>query len=256
MKTREQLLAEERDYKRRRMSYRGKKMKRTTTQVLRDIIAEYMEEIKQAGGIGCLVKGAEEAEMLASKPSSVRYSSRDFSELKESLPDSSEVSREPAHGYRKQLHSENNIQSTTFQDAYPEDKKQQGRDSNMHHRNLEARRNIDTDRHDREYNSRSPDGRRSSGFLHEQTSSRGLPDKVEVSRKYFPRSPVRNHSRSVSYERDSHRREGVDHNTESKDRKQKNTKRSYRSDSARFHDFDDRYDPSKSCDVYEDDVYS
>ncbi|GKD91009.1 U11/U12 small nuclear ribonucleoprotein 48 kDa protein [Tanacetum coccineum] len=32
-KSREELLAEERDYKRRRMSYRGKKMKRSTTQV-------------------------------------------------------------------------------------------------------------------------------------------------------------------------------------------------------------------------------
>lgn len=37
MKSREELLAEERDYKRRRMSYRGKKMKRTTTQVRRDL---------------------------------------------------------------------------------------------------------------------------------------------------------------------------------------------------------------------------
>lgn len=33
-KSREELLAEERDYKRRRMSYRGKKIKRTTTQVI------------------------------------------------------------------------------------------------------------------------------------------------------------------------------------------------------------------------------
>ncbi|XP_021898262.1 U11/U12 small nuclear ribonucleoprotein 48 kDa protein [Carica papaya] len=55
-KTREELLAEERDYKRRRMSYRGKKVKRTTLQVMRDIIEEYMEEIKQAGGIGCFEK--------------------------------------------------------------------------------------------------------------------------------------------------------------------------------------------------------
>ncbi|KAM3386503.1 hypothetical protein ACQJBY_009838 [Aegilops geniculata] len=48
-KTREELLAEERDYKRRRMSYRGKKMKRNPTEILRDIIDEHMAEIKQAG---------------------------------------------------------------------------------------------------------------------------------------------------------------------------------------------------------------
>jgi U11/U12 small nuclear ribonucleoprotein SNRNP48 len=57
MKTREELLAEERDYKRRRMSYRGKKVKRTPRQVLHDMIEEYTEEIKLAGGIGCFEKG-------------------------------------------------------------------------------------------------------------------------------------------------------------------------------------------------------
>lgn len=55
-KTKEELLAEERDYKRRRTSYRGKKVNRNTTEILRDIIDEHMEEIKQAGGIGCYVE--------------------------------------------------------------------------------------------------------------------------------------------------------------------------------------------------------
>ncbi|CAN7003133.1 unnamed protein product [Brassica rapa subsp. trilocularis] len=57
MKTREELLAEERDYKRRRMSYRGKKVKRTPRRVLRDMIEEFTEEVKLAGGIGCFEKG-------------------------------------------------------------------------------------------------------------------------------------------------------------------------------------------------------
>ncbi|KAG0492835.1 hypothetical protein HPP92_006233 [Vanilla planifolia] len=60
-KTREELLAEERDYKRRRMSYRGKKVKRNNMQVLHDIIEEHMEEIKQAGGIGCNVKSSSDS---------------------------------------------------------------------------------------------------------------------------------------------------------------------------------------------------
>ncbi|GJN37174.1 hypothetical protein PR202_gb26101 [Eleusine coracana subsp. coracana] len=59
-KTKEELLAEERDYKRRRQSYRGKKVKRNPTEILRDIIDEHMEEIKQAGGIGCLVAAPED----------------------------------------------------------------------------------------------------------------------------------------------------------------------------------------------------
>ncbi|KAJ4898546.1 U11/U12 small nuclear ribonucleoprotein 48 kDa protein [Raphanus sativus] len=57
MKTREELIAEERDYKRRRLSYRGKKVKRTPRQVLRDMIEGFTEEVKLAGGIGCFEKG-------------------------------------------------------------------------------------------------------------------------------------------------------------------------------------------------------
>ncbi|KAF3606052.1 hypothetical protein DY000_02051516 [Brassica cretica] len=56
MKTREELLAEERDYKRRRMSYRGRKVKRTPRQVLRDIIEEFTEEVKLAGNAITLLK--------------------------------------------------------------------------------------------------------------------------------------------------------------------------------------------------------
>ncbi|KAJ0249751.1 U11/U12 small nuclear ribonucleoprotein 48 kDa protein [Hirschfeldia incana] len=56
-KTKEELLAEERDYKRRRMSYRGKKVKRTPRQVLRDMIEGFTEEVRLAGGIGCFEKG-------------------------------------------------------------------------------------------------------------------------------------------------------------------------------------------------------
>ncbi|KAG0585742.1 hypothetical protein KC19_2G034600 [Ceratodon purpureus] len=55
-KTKAELLAEERDYKRRRMSYRGKKLKRTPLQVLHDIIENHMAEITDAGGIGCFSK--------------------------------------------------------------------------------------------------------------------------------------------------------------------------------------------------------
>ncbi|XP_031267834.1 U11/U12 small nuclear ribonucleoprotein 48 kDa protein-like isoform X2 [Pistacia vera] len=43
----------------------GKKLKRTTLKVMRDIIEEHMDEIKQAGGISCFVKGDEEVGMDA-----------------------------------------------------------------------------------------------------------------------------------------------------------------------------------------------
>ncbi|GLJ28999.1 hypothetical protein SUGI_0572360 [Cryptomeria japonica] len=66
-KTMEELLAERRDYRRRRMSYRGKKVKRTPSQVLHDIIEGHMEEIELAGGIGCFVKGASETQQIATE---------------------------------------------------------------------------------------------------------------------------------------------------------------------------------------------
>ncbi|KAK7278262.1 hypothetical protein RJT34_23288 [Clitoria ternatea] len=69
VKTREELLAEERDYKRRRMSYRGKKANQSPLQVMRYMIEEYMEEIKQAGGVESPVKVSEESGLFPSKPS-------------------------------------------------------------------------------------------------------------------------------------------------------------------------------------------
>lgn len=48
-------------------------MKRSTTEVMRGIIEEYMEEIKLAGGIGCLVKGSAEARSFPNEPVHVEY---------------------------------------------------------------------------------------------------------------------------------------------------------------------------------------
>lgn len=92
-KTREELLAEERDYKRRRMSYRGKKVKRTPTRVLHDIIEGHMEEIKLAGGIGCFVKGIFEIPQSATQslPSdSVTESRQQFEATNSALPNRGE----------------------------------------------------------------------------------------------------------------------------------------------------------------------
>ncbi|KAI0492633.1 hypothetical protein KFK09_026909 [Dendrobium nobile] len=91
-KTREELLAEERDYKRRRMSYRGKKVKRNPMQVLHDIIEEHMEEIKLAGGIGCNVKMATEIAVVPkfdserNKDLELQYSSNDAYENRMKKP--------------------------------------------------------------------------------------------------------------------------------------------------------------------------
>ncbi|KAM7526657.1 hypothetical protein LguiA_016559 [Lonicera macranthoides] len=234
MKSREELLAEERDYKRRRMSYRGKKMKRSTTQVMREIIEEFMEEIKQAGGSGCLPKGAEEAGMLASKTSSFHDSSTD-SELKRS---------ESPHGYKKHIVSNNSTKSTRFKEESPEDEKRHRQDSHKQNAHIEDQIG-ERNRHVREYYSRSPDRQR----IYDRTSEQ---DDAEMSRKHFPKSSNRSHSRSRGH--NSHRRYQVDQNVEEKDTRRRSRQRYHRSDSVTRHEFEDRYDPSRSRDMYEDDV--
>lgn len=193
-----------------------------------------MEEIKQAGGSGCLPKGAEEAGMLASKTSSFHDSSTD-NELKRS---------ESPHGYKKHIISNNSTKSTRFKEEPPEDEKRHIRDSHRQNAHIEdqiGERNI----HVREYYSRSPERQRSYDRTSEQ-------DDAEMSRKHFPKSSNRSHSRSR--EHNSHRRDQVDQNVEEKDRKRRSRQRNHRSDSVTRHEFEDRYDPSRSRDMYEDDV--
>ncbi|XP_042039736.1 U11/U12 small nuclear ribonucleoprotein 48 kDa protein-like [Salvia splendens] len=87
VKTKEELLAEERDYKRRRMSYRGKKLKRNAVEVTRGIIEEFMEEFRISEGIGRLSDAVDENE-----------ASRRNSEVPED-------DRDQSVDYRKTVHS-------------------------------------------------------------------------------------------------------------------------------------------------------
>ncbi|KAL7185049.1 hypothetical protein ACSBR2_027065 [Camellia fascicularis] len=245
-KTREELLAEERDYKRRRMSYRGKKSKRSTTQVMRDIIEEYMDDITQAGGIGCLINGTEEAGKFTPEPSLHDIYS-DVDKLKKNVRDSSEMSREWSHGYKKQLDSHNNIRSTRFEHVSSEDRKRHRQDSSRHHEHLDTRRSVERDRRDRDYYSKSPDRRRSR----DHSSNREHRNNVEWCMKNFSRSSDSSHSRS--HERQTNRRmEQSDRNSETKDRRQRHAYRDRRSGSVTSQEFEDRYDPSESRNMYED----
>ncbi|KAI8539541.1 hypothetical protein RHMOL_Rhmol09G0191100 [Rhododendron molle] len=236
-KTREELLAEERDYKRRRMSYRGKKLKRSTTQVMRDIIEKYVDDITQAGGIGCLVKGADEAGKSITEPPLSRDISTDVDGRSNSVYNSSEITREGPYSYKEQLHSPSNTRSSRFENESPEDHKRRRRDSSyLEH--LEARRSVDRNsRYSREYISKTPDMKRSNDRSHDHHSNRGYGD---------------NYSRSR--ERTDRRREEGDKYSEKKERHQRHAYRDRRSDSVASNEFEDRYDPSESRNMYEDDI--
>ncbi|KAI3996696.1 hypothetical protein MKX01_040996 [Papaver californicum] len=165
-KTREELLAEERDYKRRRMSYRGKKVKRSKTEVLRDIIEVHMNEIKQAGGIGCFIKGSAEVEVFASGSMSVN--DMPVVDMLKSNRDSSEPSNRPEYGYEKQSYQNHSV-SARPEFVTPKDHISRSSDVTDPHLEQgyesqgqqDQEKSIRKNKQDKEYRCRSPESYRS-----------------------------------------------------------------------------------------------
>nr|XP_043618082.1 U11/U12 small nuclear ribonucleoprotein 48 kDa protein [Erigeron canadensis] len=202
-KSREELLAEERDYKRRRMSYRGKKMKRSTTQVMRDIIDEYMQEIKCANMGG---QPLVESTSVASEPSAM-------SDVHADKYENNHIRDKISRRGPKQT-SDISMRSERSEDVI----KEKG----------------DKQRHDEqheEYFSKKTNGRRSSSRSHDHRQQ----DKQRHSRKSYVSNPDSDHGRShVNSRRSEHK--------------------NMRSSSNVTIEFEDRYHPSKSHDVDDDDL--
>ncbi|KAJ6422671.1 hypothetical protein OIU84_027604 [Salix udensis] len=244
-KTKEELLAEERDYKRRRMSYRGKKLKRTTLQVMRDIIDGYMEEIKLAGGIGRFEKGTEEEEMSSKPPSAPEVT---VNEQRKVNSHSSELNH-----YQKESFPDHNSRSKTSKDLLHQYYEHQGRSNHGHHEKLEYRRSADQDRHGREYSSRSPERYRSLARSHERSGhQRGRDDaKLTRSKDHEKRLSSKSY---VDYKSLSSGLESAD--GMQRDDQKLNAYGNHGSNSVAQNAFDDRYDPTESHDMHEDDVYT
>ncbi|KAL7585038.1 U11/U12 small nuclear ribonucleoprotein 48 kDa protein [Lactuca sativa] len=146
-KSREELLAEERDYKRRRVSYRGKKMKRSTTQVMRDIIDEYMEEIKHAymAGSG---QSSLDSTKLASKASSMNDLDNEAKISKKAVPQSNRKEKDSV--------SDISMKSSRFGDEIKE-KSNRNRDQEYHTSKSRSHdhRKQDEYKHSRKYQKRN-----------------------------------------------------------------------------------------------------
>lgn len=229
-KTREELLAEERDYKRRRMSYRGKKLKRSTTQVMRDIIEEYMEEIRQADTINCPTKGAEETNFLPSATYRPDNYYKDKVESGKRQLDSFALSKGREGGYKEEFHTDGEVNSTDYKYDYSENME---KSSLWHHRHLVAERNNGRSRQDRKDYSRSPNQRGGGAYSREKSISQEKRDYSNDSRDNFSRSSSRRYHKSIE-KSNSHRERG-DRNFDFKKRKARDA-----SD-----DFEDRYDSSE-----------
>ncbi|KAL8557734.1 hypothetical protein ACS0TY_005005 [Phlomoides rotata] len=280
-KTREELLAEERDYKRRRMSYRGKKVKRNPLEVARDIIEEYMEEIRHAGEIGGISKAVEETEASTSENLD-RHASATYVSGSSRNSETPEENRGFYNDYTKDLRSRH------YSGDLKDDNQWSGQDSTRDHGRQYPNRNVESVGYDRDDHYGSRDGRLGSytkeqghvgekkefvdAFAEDYSRRSHRRKNEERDEKHRKRSRDDNERRTYKrgkdeHERTSRKRERDEDNWEhgnrgrSKtdgasrkrdedegghaDRRKSKTHR-HRTSSRELHEFEDRYDPAES----------
>ncbi|KAK6915289.1 hypothetical protein RJ641_020406 [Dillenia turbinata] len=230
-KTREEFLAEERDCKRRRMSYRRKKLKQSSKEVMRDIIEEYTEKIRKAGGIGCFGRSVESEGLISSKPSSFWDSQTQSSpRQREHLEYQRRAAVRKTKGkIAMDTITQEVLKAKTMTVTFiPEvtERKYHGRE--YYSRNLE-KKNQDGD-----YYSESPELYTSHGHSYEHTSHQREQDDAKTTRTKHYKS-----SQAFSQESKHQNDRSFSPATEST-----NT------------GFEDRYDPSESRDGYDNDDVS
>ncbi|KAL8159187.1 hypothetical protein V2J09_000724 [Rumex salicifolius] len=217
-KTKEQLLAEERDYKRRRMSYRGKKTKRNVKEVMRDIIEEHMEAIREAGGIGIFDMGVEDGSVSTYKPLGQYYGKN--TEFNKSSSYEYESSRDHHDVFNRHLNSDYISQTMDPAEHTREQKASSSRHrDDSYHRNPGRERNqgASTDQRNgrrendrRDSNPRSPSNEKRYG---ERRKSRS--ERIETQEGYsYPRSPSREESYRSSRDKSYPRNFSIDRNYE------------------------------------------
>ncbi|KAJ4846122.1 hypothetical protein Tsubulata_000816 [Turnera subulata] len=253
-KTREELLAEERDYKRRRMSYRGKKLKRTPLQVLRDIIDQYTEEIKQAGGIGIFEKTEDEG--TSPKPSSIPDSSMRVHKPGKGNSESSEVIMNAADENTKQSRYDHNIGSTGWKVDLSQEYEKQVKGHHGRHEPQEHWRSTSRDRHDRDNHSRYSRRHKSHEWTHKHTADRKEQEEVtrseERGKKSSSKSSYHDY-KSSSFMPDSAINIRKDNKKlDARDSRSRHSHWNHTSKSLPQDSFEDRYDPTEYNDIYED----
>nr|KYP74585.1 hypothetical protein KK1_007271 [Cajanus cajan] len=229
-KTREELLAEERDYKRRRMSYRGKKANKSQSplQAMRYMIEDFMEQIKQAGGFESPVKMSKETGLFPPKPpADIPMEANNSRKVNH---DSPEVTISNARNYEEQSQTNCCDKSKSVEDdAFSRDHKQRKHEHHRSHYYREDQRDAERGKYHRDRPSTSSERHLSHGRSQEYSSHHNKQDYFSNRKKYDNSSRIR-------------------------DRWQKDTHRSRNSDSFPKNAFSDRYHPSESLDICEDDI--
>lgn len=204
----------------------------SSLKVMRDIIEEHMEEIKQAGGIGCFVKGATDMGLFHSGSISVGDMYADVDQFKGGCS-SFETGRNHLHAYEKQVHSDHNDTSASLGNAHVKDQFRVscGLNDSLYHPRQEHlvfhdahedhKRSISKNNEDGKHRSRSPQDHKShrhkdigprSGSSREYMSrnSQGFKRHRHKDGEHHSRSPHEYRNYRQSHERHQHRSEQDD----------------------------------------------
>ncbi|KAL1552110.1 U11/U12 small nuclear ribonucleoprotein 48 kDa protein-like [Salvia divinorum] len=277
VKTKEELLAEERDYKRRRMSYRGKKLKRNAVEVTRGIIEEYMEEFRLSEGIGSLSNAVDENKALGSENMDRHARAADYfgSRRNSEVP---EDDRGQSVDYRKDVHSRH------YARDFEDDNQQQRHDSSWDDRRQFPNRSNKGNQYDRD-ESATRDGRRNDShsrvLMHGGEKLNFAEDDSRSSHQRRSESQDKKYYKSTrdEHEQKTHKRRRDEHDRSSRKRERakdcweyevrdrskrdrasgerdederghadRRKSKSNRNSGSR-HEFDDRYDPAVSHDM-------
>lgn len=202
-----------------------------------------MEEIKQAGGIGCFEKGAPAGVQSNEVPSADAIPANGTFEL------CYEPEGYPVYSQRG-LRTNHDVTSTSnvIGDNYSEHGKSRGRYSHE-----DQRKSTGVYKRDRHYYSRSPE-RSAQSLSHKHTSRRIEREDAELTIEKHQEIKRSYSGRSYRGEDSSSSRSDVggnDWSRDSRDRRWQETRGRHNSDFL-LHGFEDRYDPYKSDDLSEE----
>ena len=189
-----------------------------------------MEEIKEAGGVENTVKVSKENGTYPSKPPSVHDIPVEANNTRKNNYDSPAVTITKSSYNEQQSHTKFSDKTKPEEDMLSRDYEQRRRGHHRSHDYVEDKWNTGRVKYHKDRASTSPERHRSHS---------------------------RSHGHSIHHQkRDYSNRKKYDHLSRTGDRWQKDTDRNHIPDSLLKNAFSDRYDPSESHDICEDDISS
>lgn len=203
--------------------------------------------IRQAGGIGCFEKRTEEGGFLEER----HFASDTTTDVDRPTKSNygSSAAGSGSNHFKKQLCSDYSIQSSSLNVSLDKDYEEPRISIHGNHEFQEDQRGLSRHKRDREYNSTSLENHHNHGVSHEQIYRQkdldGIRNKHHENKQSF--FFTKHHdNRSASSVSNTHQKSNLN---------KRNTHKNYGSKSLLRNTIEDRYDPSESHDICEDDVF-